>query len=240
MPLLYQTVADQLLSEFLSGRWRDGAALPSEAQLRQAYGISRTTVRSALALLQNAGHIERRRGIGSFYHSRKIGRAISSRVNFHIEGRTHGQKPTTRALSLSARHPSLSELAIFGPEARSGVVELRRLRLLNGEPTVFQTSVLCHSGLAEMTRSDFENVSLYALLKSRFKLTVAKVSETLEAVSASAEVARIIAIEPGTAVFNTHRIVEDQNGRVFELSDNFVRADRYYFSFSGSAEEFAR
>ncbi len=214
--------------------------LPSEARLRESFGASRTTVRRALALLETEGHVERRQGLGSFYHSSKIGKPISSRVDFHSEARTHDQKPSTRALSFAARAPSLSELTIFGPEARAGVVELRRLRLLNGQPTVLQTSILCHPGMADMARSDFENVSLYALLKSRFNLVVAKVSETLEAVNASPEVARIMSIEPGAALFNTHRIVEDQNGRVIELSANFVRADRYYFSFAGAKEEFAR
>jgi GntR family transcriptional regulator len=240
VPSLYKTIAEQLLSEFQDGNWREGAVLPSEARLQEAFGISRTTVRRALALLQTDGHVERRQGRGSYYRSRKIGKPISSRVDFHSEARIHDQQPSTRALSFTARGPSLSELTIFGPEARGGVVELRRLRLLNGQPTVFQTSTLCHPGLAEMKRSDFENVSLYALLRKRLNLVVTKVSEKLEAVNAPPEVAWIMSIEPGTAIFNTHRIVEDQDGRVVELSANFVRADRYYFSFTGSIEEFAR
>lgn len=239
MAKLYRQIAEQLLSEFQGGNWRDGAALPSEAQLQTEYGISRTTVRRALSILEAEGHIERRQGLGSFYLDAKIGKQISSRVDFHSEGRTHGQIPSTRALSFTARNPSLSELAIFGPEAKKGVVELRRLRLLNGKTSVFQTSVLCHVGIAEMKRSDFENVSLYALLKQRFGIKVTQVHETLEAVNASPEVARIMSIAPAAAIFNTHRIVEDQNRRVVELSDNFVRADRYYFSFTASIEEFA-
>lgn len=240
MALLYRTVAERLLKELQAGSWRDGALIPSETRLQESYGISRSTVRRALAILEKDGHIERRQGLGSFFRSHKIGKRISSRVDFHSEGRTHGQRPSTRALSFTARSPGLSEVAVFGPEARRGVVELRRLRLLNGQPTVYQTSVLCHVGIEDMKRSDFEDVSLYTLFRTRFGIVVSTVSETLEAVNAPAEVARIIGIEPGTAVFNTHRTVRDQNQRVVELSDNFVRADRYYFSYTGSVEEFGR
>ena len=237
---LYSKIADQLLGEFQSGKWRDGAMLPSEAQLRACYGISRTTIRRALAVLEQGGHIERRQGLGSFFRSQKIGKPISSRVDFHSEGRTHGQQPATRALSFTARAPTLSEMAVFGPEARSGVVELQRLRLLNGQPTVAQTSILCHRAMADMKRADFENVSLYALLRDRFDLVVTRVSEALEAVNAPAEIARLMGLEAGAAMFNTHRIVEDQTGRVIELSDNYVRADRYYFSFTETIGEFDR
>lgn len=240
MTSLYRHTADRLLTELASGAWRDGAMIPSEAHLQQTFGISRTTVRRALALLERDGHIERRQGLGSFYRSRKIGKPISSRVDFHTEGRTHGQMPSTRALSFTARNASISELAIFGPEARSGIVELRRLRLLNGQPTVFQISVLCHVGIQDLKRSDFENTSLYSLLSSRFGLVVSDVDETLEAVNADAEVAQVMGLQPGTAIFNTHRIARDATRRVVELSNNFVRADRYYFSFSGSTEEFGR
>ncbi|WP_287118526.1 GntR family transcriptional regulator [Mesorhizobium sp.] len=240
MALLYRTIANRLLEELQAGSWRDGALIPSEAELQESYRISRSTVRRALALLEKDGHVERRQGLGSFYRSHKIGKRISSRVDFHSEGRTHGQQPSTRALSFTARVPSLSEMAVFGPEARNGVVELRRLRLLNGHSTVFQTSVLCHVGMQDMKRSDFEDNSLYELLRSRFGVIVSTVSETLEAINASPEISRIIGIEPGVAIFNTHRIVQDQNERVVELSNNYVRADRYYFSFTGSVEEFGR
>lgn len=240
MALLYKSIAERLLKELQAGSWHDGEMIPSETRLQESYGISRSTVRRALAVLEKDGHLQRRQGLGSFFRSQRIGKRISSRVDFHSEGRTHGQRPSTRALSFTARGPSLSEVAVFGPEARRGVVELRRLRLLNGQPTVFQSSVLCHIGMQDMKRSDFEDISLYALLRSRFGITVSTVSETLEAVNASPDVAHTIGIEPGTAVFNTHRTVRDQNQRVVELSDNFVRADRYYFSYTGSVEEFGR
>ncbi|WP_198670483.1 GntR family transcriptional regulator [Oceanicella sp. SM1341] len=240
MTRLYLRLAEQLRAEFRSGALRDGDAVPSEAQLRQAYGVSRTTVRAALALLEEEKLIERRQGVGAFYRSGRIAKHLARELDFHTEGRAHGQTPATRALSFAARPASLSERTVFGPEARGGVVELRRLRLLNGCASVFQTSVLCHPGLEALARPDFENVSLYRLLERRFGLRVTAMQETLEATTASAEVARILGIEPGAALFNTNRIARDAAGRVVELSHNAVRADRYYFTFEGSIAEFSQ
>ncbi len=45
VPALYKIIAEQLLSEFQSRNWRDGAVLPSESRLPEAFGASRTTER---------------------------------------------------------------------------------------------------------------------------------------------------------------------------------------------------
>ena len=60
-----------LLYEHLSGALNDGtipagAALPSEPDLVTRYKLSRTTVRRALARLEEEGRIIRRRGSGTF------------------------------------------------------------------------------------------------------------------------------------------------------------------------------
>ena len=60
-----------LLYEYLSGALNDGTipaggALPSEPELVTRYKLSRTTVRRALARLEEEGRIIRRRGSGTF------------------------------------------------------------------------------------------------------------------------------------------------------------------------------
>lgn len=239
MSLLYRQVAEKLLSEFEAVNCHDGALLPSEAQLQQAFGVSRTTVRHALAYLEAGGHIQRRQGLGSFYRSRKLGNLISGRIGFHGDAKSNGHRAFTRVHAFRMRAANLSEQTVFGQAARDGVVELQRVCILNGQPAMFQQSVLCHVGLAKLRRSDFENVSLYGLLRNRFGVVVTKVSTKLEALNAPEDIAAILAIEPGTAVFNSHRMVEDQNGRYIELCNNFARSDCVYFFFSGLAEEFS-
>lgn len=239
MTLLYRQVAEKLLSEFEAVNCHDGALLPSESQLQHAFGISRTTVRRALAYLEAGGHVQRRRGLGSFYRSRKLGNPISGKIGIHGVAKSSGHQSFTRVHAFRTRPANLSEMTVFGPAARNGVVELQRVRVLDGQPAMFQQSVLCHAGLAKLRRSDFENVSLYSLLRNRFGVVVTRVSTKLEALNASAEIAAIMSIEPGAAVFNSHRMVEDQNGHYIELCNNFARPDCVYFYFSGSTEEFS-
>lgn len=57
----------QGLSERIrSGSLKPGAKLPTEAEIMEAYAVSRTVVREALSRLQASGMVETRHGIGTF------------------------------------------------------------------------------------------------------------------------------------------------------------------------------
>lgn len=64
-----QTLADELycdlLNSILRGEFKLRGKLPTEAMLAHDYGVSRTTVRSALAHLKDGGYVESRQGSGS-------------------------------------------------------------------------------------------------------------------------------------------------------------------------------
>ncbi|MFG1364147.1 FadR/GntR family transcriptional regulator [Xanthobacter versatilis] len=63
---LVAQVSDALRQMILSGEFPPGAKLPSEAQLTQAHGVSRTVVREAVAALRSDGLVEARQGAGVF------------------------------------------------------------------------------------------------------------------------------------------------------------------------------
>lgn len=240
MAKLYQTIAEQLVSEFSGGNRATDIALPSEANLQRAFGVSRTTVRKALAELQSTGMVATRRGVGSHFLADKINTPISSRVHFRSKEQDRGVRPQTRVLGYVARPASTAEAVHFSCKPGQLVGDLCRLLLLEGRPTIHQRAVLRLPNPEELSASQFENVSLYDLLQSRFSLTIPKISKTLEAVEAPQNIAKHLGVEPGAAVFRVQRLGSAQDGSVIELSTNFVRGDRYYFSYSGANEEFER
>uniref|UniRef100_A0AAU2A827 GntR family transcriptional regulator n=1 Tax=Streptomyces sp. NBC_00093 TaxID=2975649 RepID=A0AAU2A827_9ACTN len=63
---LYQQVAAAIREAILSGEFEPDSLLPSEAQLMARYGVSRPTVRNAIAALRAEGLIDVRHGKGSF------------------------------------------------------------------------------------------------------------------------------------------------------------------------------
>jgi len=61
-PASYELVLEQVRRAIQLGRFDAGTRLPSERELAQQFGVSRTTVREALRVLQGEGLVEVRRG----------------------------------------------------------------------------------------------------------------------------------------------------------------------------------
>ena len=59
---LHEHVAHALAERIRAGEWSVGSALPSEHSLCRSYGVSRHTLRHALATLEQNGLILRRQG----------------------------------------------------------------------------------------------------------------------------------------------------------------------------------
>lgn len=65
-PKLSSRVAEELRGKLLGGEIPAGAKLPAESNLTREYGVSRTVVREALAVLAADGLVEARQGAGVF------------------------------------------------------------------------------------------------------------------------------------------------------------------------------
>jgi DNA-binding FadR family transcriptional regulator len=63
---LAHDLVEQLGGDIRAGRWKPGDKLPTESEIMQAWGVSRTVVREALSRLQAAGMVDTRHGIGTF------------------------------------------------------------------------------------------------------------------------------------------------------------------------------
>jgi len=61
----YRAVAERLSAEIAAGRRRVGERLPTEQQLAAQLGVSRSTVRAALALLEKQGMVARKPKVGT-------------------------------------------------------------------------------------------------------------------------------------------------------------------------------
>ncbi|MDM7941001.1 MAG: FadR/GntR family transcriptional regulator [Hydrogenophaga sp.] len=60
------SLRETILTQLQAGHWKAGDRLPTERELAEGYGVSRTTVRRALADLKQQGLIEQTVGSGTF------------------------------------------------------------------------------------------------------------------------------------------------------------------------------
>jgi GntR family transcriptional regulator len=96
----HERVSAALEREIRSGRMASGARLPGEHTLAQRFGVSRATVRAALADLNDAGLIATRTGKGSYVTF--DGRPLDDRLGWARALAANGVEARVRLVGISA------------------------------------------------------------------------------------------------------------------------------------------
>ncbi|MER7457224.1 GntR family transcriptional regulator [Micromonospora sp. NPDC126480] len=76
---VFRQLADLLRDRIMSGDLAPGASLPSELRLAQEYGLSRTSVRQAIALLRSEGLVIVEPPRGTFVRSMEPSETVTLR-----------------------------------------------------------------------------------------------------------------------------------------------------------------
>jgi DNA-binding GntR family transcriptional regulator len=151
---LYRQLYRALRAAILGGDFSEGEAIPSENQLRDQFGIARTTVRNAMALLVSEGLVQQVRGRGTIVSHRPISHNIWNFGSFTELARRQGQRPVTRVLE---------------HRVENGELLLVRARGLANDETVnwlnVDTSRLDLALYPGIDRNDFAVQSLYEVLR---------------------------------------------------------------------------
>lgn len=115
-----------------------GLQLPTENDLATLYGVSRITVRQALAALADLGYVERRQGMGTFVADRPrlVQHDFGLMTPWRDRFRAAGEDAISVHLSDAAEEDEPYELVReLAPEERAGTrLHLKRLHLVNGRP----------------------------------------------------------------------------------------------------------
>ncbi len=225
----YQRLARQIAQELLGGVWRAQAPLPPEQRLQQRYGASRTTVRRALALLQQQGLLEKGQGRVSRVASPVVVKPLSELADFHTLVRASGKTPQTHVLAYGLSGGSL-QTDVYFDAGQGQPVLLRRRRLVDRQPVVYQRVYLPHRVWGCLQRRDLENASLYLLLAQRLNQPVVSVTDVVSACEADAETAQALAVKEGEVLIQADRLGWGAGGDVLEVSRAYVRPSNFQFS----------
>jgi DNA-binding GntR family transcriptional regulator len=203
-----------------------GERLPSDAELCTEFGVSRMTARNAMHRLAEDGLVRREPGRGSFVARPPAHRRANRLMTFTQEMLRAGRVPSSRMLSRVIRPSSMSEAESLGIPAGESVVDLRRLRLADGEPIALESTVLIGACAPAVMTADLTGGSLHeALVRAGFVPT--RGTGTIAAAAAKAPEARLLQIRTGDPLLVERRVILDGHGRRIEATESVYAADRY-------------
>ena len=233
---LYERIEKQLRRRLADAD--DGAPFPSEPQLAEEFGVSRMTVRAALAGLERDGMLERVPGRGTFVRKGAAARPVGVLLSFHDQARAEGKTPRSRVLQATVRPATPQEIAALyqdhdspDPTPERGptptppsVVAISRVRLFDDLPIALEHAVF-PATLSALLTTDLETGSLHHALR-RLGLNPTLGSSLLTARTADDD-ALELGVAPITPMLVETRSIVDQHGSPLEYTISSYVADRY-------------
>ncbi len=228
----YRRLADKLRADIESGAFAEGRKMPTEAALREAHGVSRHTVREALAQLLQDGLIYRVQGSGTFVSGRqdpsgRYQRTIGSIDELIVwpETRLDVLEPFTTVIDASIA----ARLELDYIEVARAVVR----RLYERRPFVL-TRHYVEPELGRKLRaagipSSGSDGTVIGEAEAHLSRRVAGARQDITALKAPEEEASLIGCEPGDAILLVERLFYDTAGRFVELTASHFNPRRYSY-----------
>ena len=214
IPLYFQ-LEKLILEEIDNGNYPVGSMIPTEMELSQMFGISRTTVRQAISDLVREEHLYRIKSKGTFVaHPKLVQGFIQSIQSFDDDVRSTGRTPSTEVLDLKLVELEPEVAQLMELPAGTKAIYLYRKRFADDEPIVRVETYLPYEACS---------------LSQRDHTRVTHVTRICEARAADPEDAAVLGLKRGRPVHYFQTIGYNQSGKLIELSFAHYRGDQSRF-----------
>ena len=200
--------------------------LPSEAELCQAYSVSRTTVRKALSELIQERLVYTVQGKGTFVAPKKLRSTwVQETGGLYADMTERGFKVEMRVLDVSvtfAEENIRKELLLKEGEK---VVKLVRLRFIEDKPFDIVTNFMPARLFPGLEKEDFSSTSLYTILRNKYDVQFDRGVRMVEAGACTAEEAKLLQIKPNSPLLIMYSTMFNDKGEAFEHGVVHQRSD---------------
>ncbi len=226
---LYAQVETALTEGIADGSMPLGSRLPSEDELIERFGVSRTTVRKTIQVLADRGLVEIRRGKGTFVTEPKITQELTELTGFVEDMQALGRRPTARVLGTGIVAASETVARQLRLVAGTPVVRIERVRLADGVPLSFDETYLPRDIGDKVIAHDLATHPIFALLEQHHDVRLVEAEYRLEAALAEPAIARALGIDAGSPIFRIERTSYGPGRRPVDYEMLHYRGDQIRF-----------
>ena len=228
-PSLTDQVKTHLKERIVDGEFEEGR-IPSETELATELGVSRTTIRGALAILEQEGAIYRKQGAGTFVN--QPGLQIKSRLeemwSYEQVLEDHGYTPSVRVLSVDTEPAGTdvaNDLAIATGEP---VLAVEKLLLEDDAPVVLTYNRIPTQLLTSEKPKGHEQ-PLFAFLEEHTDRFLAYYISEIVPVTLADHEANLLGVSTCTAAVSFEEIGFDNDNQPVVRATSYFRDDLLRF-----------
>jgi GntR family transcriptional regulator len=226
---LHARIKNKLRSRILDGSHPPLSQLPSESELGASFGVSRITVRQALADLQREWLIYTLQGKGSFVSRPKAFQNVSSLMGFAESMSALGHEVVNQLLGLRFVDADAQVAQRLQLPEGAPVAEIRRVRLLDREPVSLEITYVPAALGRQLAQADLVTRDIFLILENECGLPLGHAELQIDATLADAELAGALRIAAGAPVMRIERLTHDTHGRPIDFEFLHFRADTFQY-----------
>jgi GntR family transcriptional regulator len=226
-PLYYQIYLIYR-QKILTGAFENGARLPSEEELSDAYGVSRITAKRSMNELATRGLVTRTRGRGTIVSHVNTAPSLASDFSGFVEDLIAiGTTTTVDVLSFEYVQPpdQIAQQMNLAPGTLTQRAERRRLR--EGVPFSHMTTHLPEDIGRTFERSDLSAKPILRLIEEAGH-SIAEATQSIAAEPAHPIVAQALEVPIGSALLKVTRVVLNQEAVPVQHIEVLYRPDMYH------------
>ncbi len=225
---LYYQLKEELRRKIMSNEWKDGARLPSEKEMCTTFGVSRATVRRAVADLETDGYLEKKQGRGTFVKKRSVTQKLHKFYTFREELKKLGIKETSKLVTFRRIVPEVSIREALRLKEGEEVFWVKRVRYMDNEAYTVENSYIPVEFAPEMTDELIRTNGLYKTLQL-FQVFPERAIESFSAVSLKENDSQLLGVEAGEAAIYLTRITYS-GINIIEYCQSVVRGDVFQYT----------
>lgn len=229
---LHLLISEKLRSQILSGKYPSGAQIPSEHQLIAQFGVSRITVRRAIANLVQQGLVVVQRGRGVFVkEQRKATYFLSNPIVFFEDDLARqGFSSAIQNITFEAIAAPASVCNQLQIPPQTNVYFQKKLLLIDGTPSAVDVTYLLFE-LGDAYVGDLRRAMTFPTLE-RHGIPIQRIDATLESTHADAELSQYLEVPLGGPILVYRYTVYADGDRPILCGETLSRGDRLSYSVS--------
>ncbi|MEU8616460.1 GntR family transcriptional regulator [Streptomyces sp. NPDC048623] len=230
MTARHEQIAAELRRAIHREEYPVGAHLPAETELATRYGVSRGTVRQAVAALTAEGLIGSRQGARRVVLAPRRSQSFAELRSFAQWAQAMGRTATGHVVAQEYRPATAEDAARLQLAQGTPVLNVLRVRGLDGEPVLVERTVYADWISPAVEAIDPECASVTQRLYDDTGLVFAHGEHVIDAISAGARDAGLLAVRRTSPLLRVRRVTTTHDGRPVEWSDDRYRPDAVSFT----------
>ena len=225
----YEEVYKKMKKLIMEETYPIGSLVPSEPDLCEMFGVSRTTLRKSMKQLELEGFIKIQQGKGTEVLDFKTTQKLNKVSSFSETLKSKGYIVTSKSMYIDIVTPPKNILDDLNLPHETEVVRIQRIQLANGKPVAIMTNYIPREIVPGILSDTGTFVSLYHHLETKYDIQITSAKDNLSAKVADFLESELLSLPIGSPLIVDRRITYSLE-KPIEVVIMIVDASKYKFS----------